>query len=358
MEKNKRKKILVALSGGVDSSVAAALLKKQGYEVSGCFFRFFNNLKSRADEKAATMVAEILGIKFKMIDLTSDFKQQVIDYTLKEFQFGRTPNPCCVCNPQIKFENLNQLAKKMKIDFIATGHYARIKKFKVQSSKFEVKEDCLYRLFEAKDKTKDQSYFLYGLNQEQLSKIILPLGDLLKTEVKKMAQKMQLPSYNRPESHDICFVSEKLSDYLKNNISLKKGKMVDDKGKFLGEHFGLPLYTIGQRKGIELGGQGPYYVQEKDCRKNQLIITNKTRNLFRRDMRVDKISWIIEPPSFPLKAKIRIRYGHPAVNAIIKKGNKAQVSIEFKKSQRAITPGQAAVFYDKGGGVLGGGIIK
>jgi tRNA-specific 2-thiouridylase len=277
-----------------------------------------------------------------------------------------------ICNPKIKFAAIIKLADKLGIEYVATGHYARIFPLPLTPSpasgrgcpdKIGAGEG--YKLFEAKDKNKDQSYFLYGLNQKQLARIIFPLGNYKKPEVKEMARKMGLPVFDREESHDVCFVSGKLEEYLKKNLKLKRGKIVNQEGKILGEHQGLPLYTIGQRKGINLGGPGPYYVIEKNIPKNELVITDKEKdlNLFQKLMTVEKVNWISEIPEFPLKADIRIRYGHPAVRGIIRAHSKEHIThnkileVSFEKPQRAITPGQSAVFYAKNGEVLGGGII-
>jgi tRNA-uridine 2-sulfurtransferase len=361
-KKLNKKVVLVAMSGGVDSSVAAALLKKQGFYVVGIFFDLWKEKKGKlADgKKGAGEIAKILEIPLKIVDLSKEFKKEVIDQMLQEFDMGKTPNPCVICNPEIKFATLLKLSKKYKADYVATGHYAQNMKHEAWNT-----EQNKNRLFEAKDKTKDQSYFLYGLSQKQLSKIIFPLGRYKKTEVKIMAEKMGLPVFDREESHDVCFVPGKLDEYLKKKLKLRKGKMVDQKGKVLGEHRGIPLYTIGQRKGIDLGGSGPYYVIDKNVGKNEIVITDQEEDgrLYNKIMLVEKVSWINKPANFPLNVKVRIRYLHPAVHAIISKSKKQQatpnvVMIKFRRSQRAITPGQSAVIYGKKGEVLGGGIIN
>lgn len=395
--KNKAKtKVLVAMSGGVDSSVAAALLKKQGYEIVGVYLRLsdkrgLGRTKSDADEKSAREVAKKLGIKFKVVDARKVFKKTVVDYFLREYRAGHTPNPCAVCNPRIKFAEIIKLANKLKVDYVATGHYAKIISNspnylisnKIPNPKSPIlkklpaspagRQTTNYKLQTAQDKTKDQSYFLYSLSQKQLSRIIFPLGGYKKTETREIAKKMNLPVFNRKESHDVCFISGKAEEYLRKNIKLRKGKIINKKGKILGEHQGLPLYTIGQRKGIELGGIGPYYVAEKDIAKNKLVVAsgNDNSGLFKKIMLVKNINWLNKPSVFPFKAQVRIRYGHSAVCAIIKPQSTYHVArstyhkkrinkykVIFKEPQRAITPGQSAVFYSRDGEVLGGGVIE
>lgn len=322
-----KQKVFVAMSGGVDSSVSAALLKKQGFEVVGVFMRLNNN--SESAERSAHFVAKKLGIDFLVFDLQKDFKRKVVEPFLKEAKEGKTPNPCVICNPQIKFGLFLQKAFKLKAQLVATGHYVKLKN---------------KRLYQGKDSNKDQSYFLYRLDKKQLSKIIFPLGDFKKEQVVKMAKKMKLP-YEQKESFDICFVP----DYRK---FLRHGKIVDLEGKKLGEHRGLALYTIGQRANI--GGPGPFFVVRKDTKKNLLIASNKEQDLFSREFLVKNVNWI-NKIKLPAKAEVKIRYRSKSEPAkISKKGS--QLKVEFMKPQRAITPGQSAVFY-KGGEVLGGGII-
>jgi tRNA-specific 2-thiouridylase len=391
--KNKQKiKVLVAMSGGVDSSVAAALLKKQGREVFGVYLRLadksgLSRIDAEADEKSAREVAEKLRIEFKVVDARKEFKKKVVDYFLREYKNGRTPNPCVVCNPKIKFAAILKIADKLKFDYVATGHYARV--FVIASvakqsqnlmtglpRRYAPRNDSKVKLFEALDKTKDQSYFLYGLNQKQLARIIFPLGGYKKKEVREIAKKMKLPVFDRKESRDVCFISGKAEEFLRKNLNLKKGKIVNERGEILGGHQGLPLYTIGQRKGIELGGDGPYYVAEKWLAKNKIVVISGNENpkLFKKTMRVENINWINKPLIFPTEILARIRYGHPAIRAIIalrmdankiqtngceyKVKNKREYVVEFEEAQRAVTPGQSAVFYNKDGEVLGGGVIQ
>jgi tRNA-specific 2-thiouridylase len=356
--------VVVAMSGGVDSSVAAALLKKDGYDVRGVYLRLFKDVGSKKSEASARAAAKILDIDFHAVDVGKDFKKKVIRYFLDEYRKGNTPNPCVVCNPELKFKLLLEMADRLKTDYLATGHYALTRKLKVKSSKLKVKEKIIYKLFEAKDKNKDQSYFLYRLAQKQLSKIIFPLGGYLKSDVKELAKKFKLPAWKRKESQDVCFlVGTTIEKFLLKNIKLESGSIIDEAGKVIGRHKGLPLYTLGQRKGIDIGGTGPYYVMGKNNRKNQLIVTNVPKNpaLFSDTARMENVNWIAEPPKYR-KVLARTRYRNPLVYATIiprnvERGTRNVYELKFDEPQRAVTPGQSVVFYGKSGEVLGGGII-
>lgn len=350
----KRKKILVALSGGVDSSVAAKLLKEQRYNVLGVYFIFTKQIwKSNFQVKK---IAKKLGIPLKIIDVRKQFKKRVIDYFLNAYRNGQTPNPCVVCNKEIKFRLLFDLMKKEKADFISTGHYARIKVRPFPSSTFYRRISQGPALFKAKDKTKDQSYFLYRLNQRDLAKIVFPLGNYKKSEVKKIAKKVNLPVAEN-ESQDICFLANQdINYYLSKYIKPKPGDVVDKKGNVLGKHKGLSFYTIGQRKGIEIGGTGPYWVMEKNIQKNELVVTNNSKELFTKKFQINETNWIKQKLKFPLRAEVQIRYRAKKVSAIIRKMGKERWEVRSKKPLRAVTAGQSAVFYKKGE-VLGGGTI-
>lgn len=343
MKIRKKKKVIIAMSGGVDSSVAAALLKRAHFDVVGVFMKFWPEKKAR---ERARRVAEILKIPFFVCDLSKDFKKKVVDHFLEGYKRGLTPNPCVICNKEIKFRVLLKKLLEYKADFVATGHYAKIKKDK--------KEFCLLR---AKDKNKDQSYFLWMLNQEQLKKILFPIGNLTRKEVEKLAKNFNLPVLKTRKSVELCFVQGKLNDFLKRYLKERPGKIVDTQGKILGEHRGLWFYTIGQRKGIFLSG-GPYYVLEKNIKKNLLIITKKEKDLYKKELIASNVNWIASrEPKLPLKVTAKIRYRQePAVAKIFKLKNK-NYKLIFEKPQRAITPGQSVVFYKKDK-LLGGGIIN
>ncbi|HUV80970.1 MAG TPA: tRNA 2-thiouridine(34) synthase MnmA [Patescibacteria group bacterium] len=354
-KRNKEIKVAVAMSGGVDSSAAAALLKKQGYEVIGVFMKFWkeagqgeNRCCSSESENRARKVAKILDIPFYVFNFEKEFKKRVVDRFLDGYEKGITPNPCVVCNKEIKFGLLIEKALASGADFIATGHYARKKQAKGKDGKME------YKLYRGKDKKKDQSYFLWQLNQKQLEKIILPVGDYQKSQVRNLAKKFRLPVSGIAESMEICFIPGKLEDFLKKRIKTKPGPiLLADNKKIIGCHQGLPLYTIGQRKGIELSG-GPYYVVKKDEKKNTLVVASvlKDEALWSKILKVRKINWLSgRKPKQNLKIKIQIRYGQEPVAAIFNRFLKLQTR------QRAITPGQSAVFY-RGKELLGGGIIS
>jgi tRNA-uridine 2-sulfurtransferase len=373
MLNKKSKKIIVALSGGVDSAVAAALLKKQGFDVAGAYMRFFPGSKDEKSCEKAKKIAKKLDIPIKIIDAQKEFKKRIIDYFVSSYKNGLTPNPCVVCNKEMKFRLILGLMKKYKFDYVATGHYARIKVrpanqgstfpladySSANSSRSNLLEISQGRtLREAKDKSKDQSYFLYRLSQKELSRIIFPLGYFTKDEVRKIAKKLKLPILAGEESQDICFLQKKgINDFLGKYIELKQGNIIDENGKILGKHKGLPLYTIGQRKGIEIGASGPYFVAGKNIRNNELTVTNDSKKLLDKSFRVGKINWINKNIKFPLKAKVQIRYHAEKFPAIINLDESGSLIVKTNKPLRAVTPGQSVVFYKKNE-VLGGGIIK
>jgi len=333
--KKEVKKVAVAFSGGVDSSTSAFLLKKEGFEVTALFIKLFN---SKELEDKARKLAKEIGIDFKIIDLRKEFKRRVIDYFIKSYKIGITPNPCVVCNKEIKFGLFLEKVKKLKFDYFATGHYAKILK----------KNDGLH-LLKADDLRKDQSYFLYRLSQKQLAKVIFPLSNYTKEDVRKIAKKNKISSFGFTESQEVCFASDFVY-FFKKQLGEKNGETVDKKGKVLGCHNGLWFYTIGQRKGIGLSG-GPYFVIKKDFKKNRLVVSKEEKDLLSRELKFGKVNWILKEPIFPAKIKAKIRYGHNPASGILTKNK-----IVFNKPQRAITPGQSVVFY-KGKEVIGGGII-
>jgi len=349
---NKKTKVVVAMSGGIDSSVAAALLKRAGFNVVGVHMKFWSSTGSIKEnrcctleaEKRARLVAKKLGIPFYVFNFEKEFKKRIVDYFLKEYKAGRTPNPCVVCNREIKFGLLLEKALKLDADYIATGHYCRVKDNK---------------LFKGKDENKDQSYFLWQLKQNQLKHILFPVGGYTKDEVKKLAKKFKLSFAKVKESMEICFIKTTINDFLKKYLKPKPGDIIDNKGNVLGKHQGLYLYTIGQRKGIGFPG-GPYYVLGKDLENNALIITKDEKDLYKKELIAEKTNWLNgKEPKLPLKVQLKIRYRSQLVQAVIigKPNNKKTYKIIFSKPQRAITPGQSAVFYEKGE-LLGGGTIK
>jgi tRNA-specific 2-thiouridylase len=371
-------RVICAMSGGLDSSVAAALLKRAGFNVIGVFMKFWsepqkdgligssNRCCAPEAEIRARKVAKILKIPFYVFDFSKEFKERIVDYFLEGYKKGITPNPCVVCNKEIKFGLLLEKALSLDADFVATGHYAR----KIQNSQCKMQNEnskCkIFKLLRAKDKSKDQSYFLWMLNQEQLKRILFPIGDYTREEVENLARKFKLPVLGIKKSVEICFVQTTVNDFLKKYLKERPGKIVDTKGKILGEHKGLWFYTIGQRKGIGLSG-GPYWVLDKDPKRNLLIVTKNEKDLLKKELICKNVNWILgKEPKLPLKIKIKIRYRtefakatiHSTFSHLRKCANiKNKIyKVVFEKPQRAITPGQSVVFY-KGEEVLGGGII-
>lgn len=352
--KNKSKgKVLVALSGGVDSAVAAKLLLNQGYEVSGIFLNFWkpqgekgfeNRCCSMLAARDARKVAETLGIPFYTYDFSTVFKNKVVDYFLDTYQKGKTPNPCAVCNREVKIGALLETALAWGFDYLSTGHYVIFKNG---------------QMYQGVDEAKDQSYFLHYLSGKQLAKMLFPLGEYKKPEVRKLAQKFKLPVATKAESQEVCFVSTNKDDFLKKNLkTLQAGKIKDAKGKVLGEHQGLELFTLGQRKGINIGGTGPYYVAQKKMKTGDLIVSTDFSDplILAKEITVKNFNWIQVPKSPEFNATVVVRYHQKPEKCIIKVLNKKKCQIIFQKPLRAVSPGQSAVVY-KGKQLLGGGEI-
>lgn len=368
--------MLVGMSGGVDSAVAAFLLQKEGYAVEGVFIDFIGGEKSRQDFQKAQTVAKKFKIPIYKFDAQKEFKEKIINKFVVDYARGVTPNPCVICNPEMKFRILIEEADKRGIERVATGHYSRVRELKkikkshqssVNSQQFADNEEVTnelpitdYQLLVARDLDKDQSYFLYRLNQEQLERIIFPLGEYLKSEVREIAQVNNFELRDEKESQDICFIANNdFKNFIGKKIKDKSGEIVDKTGKKLGEHKGLHFYTIGQRKGINLGGDGPYYVIKKDGIKNQLVVSNNPEDLNCPDnyFEIGAVNWIFSDLAFPREAKVRVRYHSSEEYAIITEGKTGFYKVQLGKNQKAVTSGQSAVFYGDAGEVLGGGII-
>jgi len=354
----KKIKVFVAMSGGVDSSVSALLLQKQGYDLVGCYIKgwyppsIICNWKE--DRRDAMRVCAKLGITFITVDAEKEYKKEVVDYMVREYKEGRTPNPDIMCNKNIKFGVFLNKALDMGADYIATGHY--VKKLSASGGK-----TC--ELAVAKDLNKDQSYFLWTLTQEQLKYCLFPLGEMLKTEVRKIAKENDLATAEKEESQGVCFIGEfNMENFLKKYIKQKKGKIKTNKGEIIGEHNGLAFYTIGQRHGFGYAGGkgGPYYVTEKDFKKNELIVAEKfdEREFAKTEVDIMGVNWIdVIVPKTNRNYLARIRYRQPLEKCKISKVSKKSAKIVFDNPQRAVTPGQSLVVYD-GKKMLGGGIIK
>lgn len=356
---NRKIKIAAGMSGGVDSSVAAALLKEKGYDVIGLFMdNYDGSLEIKApkrhacygfdkkdDIESAASVCRDLGIPFYVIDIKSEFKEQVIGYFRDEYLKGRTPNPCIVCNRNLKFNLFLEKAKRggIDFDFFATGHYARI-----------VESNGRFLLKRPVDLSKDQTYFLYGLTQQQLRGVMLPLGDHTKGEVRDIARALGLKSSDRPESQD--FVSGNDYSPLFTSEEIRPGDIVDEKGNVLGRHKGIIHYTIGQRKGLGIAAPRPLYVSTIDAERNRIVISEKDA-LLSKELMVSDINLIaVDRLEGPCEAKVKIRLQHQGAEAIVSPNDEDKIKIIFNEPQMSITPGQFAVFYQDDT-VLGGGVI-
>ncbi|MFA5754773.1 MAG: tRNA 2-thiouridine(34) synthase MnmA [Candidatus Paceibacterota bacterium] len=327
------KKVLVAFSGGVDSAVASLILKEKGYDVKAAFMRITN---SPLIEKGARDLSKKIGIPFSVFDFRKEFNDIIVKYFIDEYKKGLTPNPCVLCNKEVKFGLFLKEAMKMDFDFIATGHYVSVK-------------DGLIK--QARDSHKDQSYFLWRLNKKQISKTIFPLGNYIKEEVRAIAKKKGIYSFVAPESQEVCFIKSANEEFLRKKIKNKKGNIVDREGNIIGIHDGIWLYTIGQRKGIGLSG-GPYWVIDKNIKRNEIIVSKNEKELLSKEVLFKNANWI-KPVRFPLRLKAKIRYGHKQAFGVLISNNR----FVFDKPQKSITKGQSIVFYDKKE-VIGGGIIK
>lgn len=361
LKQSRRAKTAVAMSGGVDSSLAAAILKKKGHNLIGLTFRMWPkeeclessprpccNLESIARARAAAVE---LDIPYYVLDFTVDFRKKVIDYFCEEYLKGRTPNPCVICNEKIKFGLLREKAKALGADLIATGHYARVD--------FDRKKNR-YILRCGKDRDKDQSYFLFNLSQDQLAHAVFPLAGYTKAKARSAAKKYKLKTHDTISSQDVCFIRDlEYAEYIrkKTGLEIKEGDITDKDGNVFGRHKGIPFYTIGQRRGLGIAYSEPLYVTKIDVAGNRIIVGTK-KDVLKKSLIAENMNWISrEAPDKPIKVKARIRYNHRQRPAVARPYGKGRVRVDFDEPQESPTPGQAVVFYDKDI-VVGGGWIK
>ena len=355
------KTVFLAMSGGVDSSVSAYLLQQQGYKVVGVFMKNWSGkletsrglfdfpCSSQADYEDARQVAGHLDIPLYTFDFEEEYRQRVIEYFIAEIKKGRTPNPDIMCNKEIKFKVFLDKCLSLGADYIATGHYARISQT----------QDGIFHLLKGIDDTKDQSYFLATLGQYELSHTLFPVGELPKTEVRKIADQIQLPNAKKPDSQGICFVGEiDVNAFIEAFVGENPGDIIDTEGKVLGQHRGLYFYTIGQRKGLGIGGGIPYFVKAKDLEKNHLIVSKGVDplDLYQSEVMISELSWTNQAPNFPQNLRAKIRYRSQDVECKVTVVDDKGLKVEFPIPQRAITQGQFLVLY-QGDELIGSGVM-
>lgn len=365
---NSKKTVYVAMSGGVDSSVAAALLKRQHFNVVGVYFKPWSPDKNvaycdwREERQAAMRAAAMIGISFKTWDFSRQYGQKVARYMIGGYRCGLTPNPDVRCNKEIKFGLFLKKALAEGANYIATGHYVRLCETKDQKLKVKItnQNSKVWKLLKAKDLNKDQTYFLWTLTQQQLQHCLFPIGDYTKPQVRQLAKCFGLPNWDKPDSQGVCFIGRlDIKDFLQTHIKPRAGQIVlADSGAVLGRHDGVYYYTVGQRHGLNIQcGDGPYFVCSKDVKKNIVYVTKQPSVLDGRQAVVKDLNWLTNR-RLPLDAGVKIRYRTKVVPArVVRNGSLKTALIKFRQPARAIAPGQSAVFY-RGQQVLGGGVVQ
>lgn len=361
MNQNSNTRVIVGMSGGVDSSVAALLLIKQGYSVEGLFMKNWDEddgteyCSAIADLNDAQAVCDKLNIKLHTANFAAEYWDNVFEHFLSEYQAGRTPNPDILCNKEIKFKAFLDYAITLGADFIATGHYVR-----------KIMLNGETHLLKGLDNNKDQSYFLHAVDASKLAKTLFPVGELAKPEVRELAAAHNLITHNKKDSTGICFIGErKFADFLKQYLPAQPGDIETEKGEVIGQHQGLMYHTIGQRQGLHIGGlkhydESPWYVARKDLSRNVLMVVQGREHplLYSNKLTTSQLDWINSAPTeFPFSCLAKVRYRQADQNCSISQTSDSRLVVCFEKTQRAITPGQSVVFY-QGDHCLGGGIIE
>lgn len=349
----KKQRVIVGLSGGVDSAVSALLLKSQGYEVIGLFMKNWEEdgvCSAAVDFEDVSAVCQCLDIPYYSVNFIKEYKQQVFSHFIQESLAGRTPNPDILCNREIKFKAFFEKAKELGAEFLATGHYCQLRREKEQTL-----------LLKGVDAGKDQSYFLHAVKENVFKQVLFPIGHLTKKEVRRLAKEAHLSVAEKKDSMGICFIGKRdFRDFLSQHLQAAPGDFLTLSGQKIGEHQGLPYYTIGQRRGLAIGGPGEaWFVVEKDVERNIVFIEQGENHpaLFSQFLHAAHPSWIADqPPSFPYSCKAKVRYRQPEQTCVIEKGDDHRLEVRFLVPQRAVTPGQSIVFYQDDV-CLGGAII-
>ena len=361
MKENSETRVIVGMSGGVDSSVSALLLKQQGYQVEGLFMKNWDEddgteyCTAIADLKDAQAVCDKLDIKLHQANFAAEYWDRVFEHFLVEYRAGRTPNPDILCNKEVKFKAFLDYALTLGADYIATGHYVR-KQHDAQHA----------YLLKGLDNNKDQSYFLYAVDESKIAKTLFPVGELEKPAVRKLAEEHDLVTHDKKDSTGICFIGErKFSEFLKQYLPAQPGNIETDSGDIIGQHQGLMYHTIGQRQGLGIGGlknydESPWYVAQKDLDRNVLVVVQGAQHslLFSSQLIAGQLDWINGPPqAFPLECHAKVRYRQPDQACTVTEQEDGRLNVAFKQPQRAVTPGQSLVLY-LGERCLGGAIIE